>query len=156
MLGPDIFVTPLMDAGGNLTVHFPAGDNWIYLFDTTVVKTGGSTEALNFPLSEFPVYVRQGSQYDDIINDPGIVASVTEHNSEINFSVYPNPASNFVTLSLVEGQIKIYNAQGQLVTLSVVEGQNKTIDISSLSSGIYYLQFQSNDGVGVKKFEVLR
>ncbi len=158
MLGPDIFVTPLMDAGGNKTVHFPSGDNWVYLFDTTVVKTGGSSEALNFPLSEFPVYVRQGSQYDNIINDPGIVASVEEDAKELNLSLYPNPANNIITVTPVvsKGQYKISNVMGQLITSGILGGQKSFIDISSLSPGIYYLQLQSNDGVGVKKFEVVK
>ncbi len=87
---------------------------------------------------------------------------VTSVDTDFNdtFNLYPNPASNFISIqSAVDSKhltITIYNAQGQLVTLSKVEGQKKTIDISSLSSGIYYLHLQSNDGVGVKKFEVLR
>lgn len=158
MLGPDIFVTPLMDAGGNKTVHFPSGGNWVYLFDTTVVKTGGSTEALSFPLSEFPVYVRQGSQYNDIINDPGIVASVEEDAKELDFSLYPNPANNVITVSPIvsKGQYKISNVMGQLITSGILGEKKSTIDVSSLSAGIYYLQLQSNDGVGVKRFEVVK
>ena len=89
MLGPDVFVAPILAAGGNVTVHFPAGDNWVYLFDSTVVKTGGSSEALNFALSEFPVYVREGSAYT--INDPGLISSVASVEKEMEFSVYPNP-----------------------------------------------------------------
>lgn len=46
------------------------------------------------------------------------------------------------------------DALGQLVTSSVVEKQNTTIDISSLSNGLYYLHLQTSEGVAVKKFEV--
>ncbi len=157
MLGPDIFVAPILAAGGNVTVHFPAGDNWVYLFDTTLVKTGGASEALNFPLSEFPVYIRQSSAWIDSISDPGLT-SIHSPEAPVEFSVYPNPANNFVTLSVVQGQslVRIYNAMGQLVTSSVVEKQRSTIDISSLASGVYYLHLQSEDGVGVKRFEVVR
>lgn len=156
MLGPDIFVAPVLSAGGSVNVDFPAGDNWVYLFDSTVVKTGGSSETIVFPLSEYPVYVRENSTYD--INDPGLISSVAENVTEINFSLYPNPVTTMITvnLSLSEGQFKIYNAMGQLVTSSVVGKQNTSIDISSLSSGIYYLHLQTNDGAGVKKFEVVK
>lgn len=158
MLGPDIFVAPILAAGGNVTVHFPAGENWVYLFDTAVVKTGGASEALNFSLSEYPVYVRQGSTYT--INDPGLISSVVESAGKIDFTVYPNPANNFITVQLgfdsKQSEIKIYNTMGQLVTSEPVEKQNTTIDISKLSSGIYYLHLQSSNGIGVKKFEVVR
>ncbi len=160
MLGPDIFVAPVLAPGGNVTVNFPAGNNWIYLFDTTIVQTGGSSVALNFPLSEFPVYVRQGSQYDNIINDPGIVASVAEHTTDFEFSIYPNPASSQINVqSLVNGHlslVSIYNTMGQLVTSSVVGKQFTTIDISNLSSGVYYFHLQSEHGSAVKKFQVIR
>ncbi len=157
MLGPDIFVAPILAAGGNVTVHFPAGDNWVYLFDTTVVKTGGSSEAITFPLSEFPVYIRESSAYIDSISDPGL--GVQSAKAEFNFSLYPNPASSSIIIEQItnhKSQIKIFDLQGQLVTLSLVEGQKTTIDISSLASGVYYMHLQSEEGVAVKKFEVVR
>lgn len=160
MLGPDIFVAPVLGAGGIVNVHFPSGNNWVYLFDSTVVKTGGSSEAINFPLSEFPVYVREGSAYATSINDPGLISSVAENVTEINFSVYPNPASSQLTLlSMLNGQwsvVNIYNTTGQLVLHSTFDIGYSTLDISSLSSGIYYLHLQGNDGAGVKKFEVVK
>jgi len=161
MLGPDIFVAPILAAGGNVTVNFPSGNNWIYLFDTTVVKTGGTSEALSFPLSEFPVYVKQGSQYDNIINDPGLVSSVQELNNEFEFSVYPNPASNEISVQYAVGSkqdaiASVYNSLGELLFQLTINNQTSTINIATLASGVYYLHLQTEEGAAVKRFELLR
>lgn len=75
--------------------------------------------------------------------------------------LYPNPAGNHLTVNTESGiknaELRIYNALGQLVTLSVPdsyrdEGPQSTIDISSLSPGIYYLHLQSEHGLATKKF----
>jgi hypothetical protein len=104
------------------------------------------------------VYVRESSTYN--ISDPGLISSVAENTTEINFSVYPNPASSHITVqSMVSGQslvVSIYNTTGQLILNSTFDIRNSTFDISSLSSGVYYLHLQTNEGVGVKKFEVVR
>lgn len=160
MLGPDIFVAPILAAGGNVTVNFPAGDNWVYLFDSTVVKTGGSSEALTFPLSEFPVYVRQGSAYADQIKDPGIVASVPTIETQIDFTVYPNPATDVVIIDAIDNKTasvaKVYNSVGQMVLERELDKTRSAIDVSSLSNGSYYLHLQTENGVGVKKLEIMK
>ena len=52
--------------------------------------------------------------------------------------VFPNPASNFIEIRNAEGiyPIKIYNASGQLI----IETTTRRIDISLLSSGLYFLK----------------
>jgi alpha-D-xyloside xylohydrolase len=61
LLGPDIFVAPMLEAGESLGVSFPAGGDWIYLFDRTRIYTGGTSGTLAVPLDEFPVFLRAGS-----------------------------------------------------------------------------------------------
>lgn len=160
MLGPDIFVAPILAPGGNVTVNFPAGSNWVYLFDTTLVKTGGTSEALSFPLSEYPVYVRQGSIYSNLIKDPGIIAAVAENKTKLNFSLYPNPANSQLTIEQMFSNqlslISIYNTTGQLVLQTDLNFKRETINIAGLSPGIYYLHLQTAEGAGVKKFEIIR
>ncbi|MCC6157419.1 MAG: hypothetical protein IT350_05150 [Deltaproteobacteria bacterium] len=58
-LGADIFVAPFTEAGGEKTVTFPEG-TWIYWF-TGAEYTGGTTEDLDLPLAEFPIFIRKGS-----------------------------------------------------------------------------------------------
>jgi len=65
MLGDELFIAPIVgqgDYGGNARiVNFPAGDNWIYMFDESRVYRGGSVHRLHFAYDEFPAFVRQGA-----------------------------------------------------------------------------------------------
>lgn len=71
---------------------------------------------------------------------------------KINFSVYPNPAkSSYVTIDL-EGtfrdniELVVYNALGEIVLTKreMFNVNNNMLDISKLSSGIYFLELRSN------------
>jgi alpha-glucosidase (family GH31 glycosyl hydrolase) len=66
-LGPDIFVTPILASGGTVSINFPVGSNWIYLFDKTKTYTGGSSTTETFPINEFPVYIREGASVGDVL-----------------------------------------------------------------------------------------
>jgi hypothetical protein len=59
---------------------------------------------------------------------------------------FPNPASNSLyvaTNSINIKQIDIYNALGKLV---LSNSNSNVIDVSSIASGIYYLNVKSKDG----------
>jgi choice-of-anchor B domain-containing protein len=61
-----------------------------------------------------------------------------------NLSVSPNPASDFVYVSLPEGvsqtRISIINTLGQTVNTQTLQGQNGQISLKHLASGLYTLQ----------------
>lgn len=67
-----------------------------------------------------------------------------------HFSVYPNPSSEFVTISLKEGltleKVNIYNTLGQLVKTE----KSNTILVNSLSHGTYYFEIITDKGKGTK------
>ncbi|MCS6934050.1 MAG: hypothetical protein NZM35_02725 [Chitinophagales bacterium] len=68
LLGTDIFVTPILDDFGTVTINFPAGnDKWVYLYDKTKVYDGGTSITKTFPIDEFPVFVRQGTPLANVI-----------------------------------------------------------------------------------------
>ena len=64
LLGPDLFVAPMLEAGTTRTLTLPPEGDWIYLFDQTQVFDGGSTHTLTVPLEEFPVFLRAGSELE--------------------------------------------------------------------------------------------
>ncbi len=70
LLGDDILVAPLYETGGTRTVNFPAGDDWVYLWDRGQVYAGGTQAALAFPLAEYPVFLRKGSALEQDPNLP--------------------------------------------------------------------------------------
>ncbi len=67
------------------------------------------------------------------------------------FSFHPNPTKNKVTIELNQGvelqQINIYNNLGQFISSS----KTKEIDTSQLSTGLYYLEIETDKGKASKK-----
>lgn len=64
LLGPDVLVAPMLEEGTARTVQFPPGGYWLYLFDRTRAYAGGTSETITVPLSEFPVFLRAGSEIE--------------------------------------------------------------------------------------------
>ncbi|XMO87946.1 T9SS type A sorting domain-containing protein [Algibacter sp. AS12] len=67
------------------------------------------------------------------------------------FSYYPNPVKNELNINLITGlklkQINIYNIQSQYL-YSV---RTSKIDVTNLSSGMYFLEVETNQGKSAKK-----
>ncbi len=78
-----------------------------------------------------------------------IVLSNNKFQTEL-FKIYPNPSSKQITIQINTLDFKkasIYNSLGQFVKSS----KELTIDISSLSKGIYFLQVETYKGKAIKK-----
>ncbi|QNM86714.1 T9SS type A sorting domain-containing protein [Polaribacter pectinis] len=75
-------------------------------------------------------------------------------NTLANVSLYPNPATNFVTISADNtiDKVSVYNILGKAVKTISVNDTSKNIDISDLNSGIYLIKFTVNNAVGTSKF----
>jgi hypothetical protein len=79
-----------------------------------------------------------------------------------NYLVYPNPASNYLTIKRMglnnsEYCISIYNNVGQLVMEKPsILGEINTIDVCNLSTGTYFLKiFSNNNRTDIIKFNKL-
>ncbi len=59
-----------------------------------------------------------------------------------NYSIYPNPSSDFINIKGVDGKYFIYDLNGKLLQTGMVNPQS--IDISSLSKGMYILKIYSS------------
>jgi alpha-D-xyloside xylohydrolase len=67
LLGPDLLVAPIVDAGTQRTVYLPAG-SWLNLFNGESVEGGKTIIAGALP-DEIPVYVRAGAVLPKIPED---------------------------------------------------------------------------------------
>jgi len=79
-----------------------------------------------------------GYVYD--LNDlfEGVGLPEVEHNTQIN--VYPNPASGQVSVTLSQNaEMTVYNIMGQVVMTQEGHAGVNTLDISNLTSGIYFV-----------------
>jgi alpha-glucosidase (family GH31 glycosyl hydrolase) len=61
LLGLDILIAPMLEAGTSRTLTLPEG-RWVYSFDSSHVFDGGTRVTLDIPMAEFPAFVREGSQ----------------------------------------------------------------------------------------------
>jgi hypothetical protein len=73
-----------------------------------------------------------------------------------NLSIYPNPVSDYIVVSGMEknGEIIILNIAGQKIMHQKFSGEKKeiSIDIKSLTSGIYLLQYKTASQTQTVKF----
>ena len=81
---------------------------------------------------------------------------ITSILSSDNVQVYPNPATAEITVSLTspsEVDIRIFDLSGKLLVYqadTIIEGAH-SLDVSSLTSGIYFLRINSENGEVTKK-----
>lgn len=95
----------------------------------------------------------------DDINIGG--ASSVEDLTAAQFDVYPNPATDKVTVKVsetgsVDAQIEVLNLKGQVVSSSVLAaGQSSTeVSTSALASGVYTLRVVSETGVATERLVI--
>jgi hypothetical protein len=66
----------------------------------------------------------------------------------IEAKLYPNPASNFMTLeSIYKGTVLIYDMMGSVVKTQAIELGVNSISLESLNEGNYIILFQTSHGV---------
>lgn len=74
--------------------------------------------------------------------------------SESDFSVYPNPANDQITIQLhdnTQGNVTIIDATGAIVVQANQIANGEQINISNLVSGLYFVQIQSQNNIISKR-----
>jgi hypothetical protein len=84
-------------------------------------------------------------------SDPTLVGTITGINEPDTFDLYPNPAESFLNIKLSGNtpsnftSVEIYNLQGQKLSSRNYFEEAPPIDISSLSTGVYYVKIVRPD-----------
>ena len=77
---------------------------------------------------------------------------------ELAISVYPNPASNHINIRGLENtqnfELEIIDVNGRVVKKFYEIPNNTSLDISSLQSGVYFLQFSNSKRIFVRRLMV--
>lgn len=75
---------------------------------------------------------------------------------KLNFEMYPNPASDNITIQLPSGSekatVQFYDYIGRLALTKTISTSNDKINVNGLNSGVYILKVLSNDKIGSQKF----
>ncbi len=80
-----------------------------------------------------------------------LTVSVAENN-EVVFTMYPNPAKDFVTIESAKAAVvKIYSINGQMLSQQNISEGINTIDISDLNAGMYFISVDETMVKIVKK-----
>lgn len=92
------------------------------------------------------------------VDDVQYTGTVAVEETQISTSVYPNPASEFVTFSAIENinKVEVFNLVGQLV-YSNNPGNNKVmVNVNDLPNGVYVARIHTATGVSNQKFNVVK
>ena len=88
-----------------------------------------------------------------VVINPGVGINETGE-EQTEFSIFPNPASEWVSIENVEKQrmhVRFYNMIGECVlNIELNSGANK-VDISSLSNGVYVVSLQTENRSAYRK-----
>ena len=137
--------------------------------DTINLRIDGDTEVADiasFPGSFDVVYTGIGGQFDtdnDVsldngyqmtprYNDDILFILSTEETDEINFIVYPNPASEFIIIDIDAPLVsaKIYNANGY----QILNSNRNFISLEDIEAGLYLLEIESDQGKAYQKLTI--
>lgn len=86
---------------------------------------------------------------NDAINSSAVVAvkvaapnSVKEVAGTRKLSIYPNPVSGILHMESIEGNMQVQDISGR----TIISARGKDIDVSLLSSGMYFIRCTTQDG----------
>ena len=112
------------------------------------LSSDGSTIAIGAPYNDGNA---TNSGHVRVFDLSGLL-SVEANEISKNFNLYPNPVTNQLQIQIATfleyNKATIYNYFGQLVLQSKIT----TINVSSLSVGVYFIEVETNKGKGVKRF----
>jgi len=148
-------------ASGNIIVAASAGnDSLMYAIDNGPyqITSAFATQAAG----QYTLHIK--NQYGcirDTVVSIGFANGIDEEN--LSVAVYPNPASDKLTLYFADAQnesyqIQIFDMKGALVNTHVIQLKNgEQLAISNLSNGLYVLKIEDEQGRTItKKISVLR
>jgi len=107
------------------------------------------------------VYIGGNFIFNDGTNQASYIARFVSNSASIttlsvpdkNVSVYPNPATDFITIQAPErSELEIYNITGQMILKPLPQIGQANIDISELDAGVYIISVKNDQKTEILKF----
>ncbi len=95
--------------------------------------------------------VKGNNRFDNVTVEGDTLSSVSINqmeNRQTNVIAYPNPANDHLNFDISYGQtaeITLINLQGKILLNSVINDKQRSLDISQLSPGIYFIFVKIDD-----------
>lgn len=134
---------------------------------TEAINTGTTWMLYNYDLDAYAgedVYIaiqcvsndQFGFMVDDFKVEGDVTASVDDFTAA-QFKIHPNPATDIININnlseLVINEVNLVDLQGRILQSIKNDNLNQAqINVSTLSSGMYFLDIQTDAGAVVKKF----
>ena len=131
-------------AGGNQTFTMTPDDEYHL---ASLVVDGVVVTAQN-------VYSFNGVNADHTIHAVFDHDGINENNLQNSVVIFPNPANDLLNVKLSQQfeSVEITNMLGQLLYSNRVTDSFLQINISSLTSGVYFIRLKGENGIATKKF----
>jgi hypothetical protein len=120
----------------------------------TVTITGDGEYDLPADNADLTIYVVAQSQVGQttaytVLVDIDKSVDVEEFEMDTDYSIYPNPFSNTITINSSEviTNVNVYNLQGALIMSEVTNDNTVELDLSTLKSGAYIIKANSSSEV---------
>lgn len=123
-------------------------DNGSFEFTEVLNTRYDITGVMAYSYSKFSIQYRRPS---DIVAAAGIDSEFAR-----SISLYPNPASNFVTVNVPMGAqtITIINMVGQVISTQNVDSETTTINVQNLEAGVYFAKIANANENAIIRFVV--
>ena len=146
-----VFATFYEDADGDTYGDSSTGQDFCLIPTELFVANGDDCDDTNALVNPAAAEIWENG-IDDDCNPNTMDVSVTETNTH-SFNVFPNPATDRITLSLTStdfNTIEIFNSLGALVHSSNVLGSQAIIDVSVFPAGYYMVRVNGMSKTFVK------
>ena len=91
---------------------------------------------------------------------PQISISKNDYSTPRKFSVYPNPTTDLLVLSINELKedyiYQVLDMAGKLLTNGQLRNNQTQLDFSSYAAGSYYVNIITNQNKQIKTFQVIK
>ena len=98
-------------------------------------------------------YNSQVLAVDYVAQQNGVITGIEDINADesgLTINVYPNPATDYVTVEGAQSNITLFGMNGAAaLSMPVVEGETVTLDVTGLTKGLYVLRSGNNSSVKI-------
>lgn len=89
-----------------------------------------------------------------------VISGIEETDINLSLSVYPNPATDFVVLSVEHSNLQnmtylLYDLQGKIIEKQKLNSSQTSISMVELANGVYFIKVL-NKNAEVKNFKIIK